>query len=51
MSRKNLFTDNKIGKRIKTVRKSKGLLQKEFVEPLGIKQAHLSSIEKCERAP
>ena len=51
MSRKNLFSDKKIGKRIKSVRQSKGLLQKEFVEPLGIKQAHLSSIEKGERAP
>lgn len=38
-------THNDIGKRIKALRKEKGLSQAEFAKAVGISQPHLSRVE------
>lgn len=42
---------NTIGKRIKEIRKSFNLTQKDFAKPLGISYGHISNIEKDKDAP
>lgn len=42
---------NTIGKRIKEIRKSFNLTQKDFAKPLGISYGHVSNLEKDKDAP